>query len=119
MSIGRLPEREQRILDEMERALRRDRGFQRRLRRMSRSRRSGRPRRPGRPVRADRRPGPSSRRVLRTPRPWAVALLLAVSVALMVSGVVTSEPGVIWAFAAVWPLTLYTAFRLLRRWRER
>lgn len=65
------------------------------------------------------RPGPSSRRVLRTPRPWAVALLLAVSVALMVSGVVTSEPGVIWAFAAVWPLTLYTAFRLLRRWRER
>ncbi|MBK3623601.1 hypothetical protein JHN59_01830 [Streptomyces sp. MBT49] len=42
-------------------------------------------------------------------------MLLAVSVTLMVYGITTSEPGVIWAFAAVWPLTLYTAFRLLRR----
>ncbi|MEU1189605.1 hypothetical protein [Streptomyces sp. NPDC005859] len=115
MSIGRLPEREQRILEEMERALRRDRRFQRRLRRLSRSGHSGRP---GRLARAGRRPT-MSRRVFRTPGPWAVALLLAVSVALMVSGITTSEPGVLWAFAAVWPLTLYAAFWLLFRRTER
>ncbi|MEU5766956.1 hypothetical protein ABZ782_13630 [Streptomyces asoensis] len=166
MSIGRLPDREQRILDEMERVLRRDRRFQRRLRRLSRSalvlptspslraRRPGffgggrgvsggaalfgvaapsdasappigsqpsdQPEPSGRPDPA-RRPRPFRRRE-RTrprpafrgyPRPWTVAVLLAVSVTLMVYGITTSEPGVIWAFAAVWPLTLCTAFRLL------
>ncbi|MFG2282798.1 hypothetical protein ACGFNQ_29475 [Streptomyces asoensis] len=180
MSIGRLPEREQRILDEMERALRRDRRFQRRLRRLSRSalvlptspslrtRRpgifggsglstrgsgpsggpepSGSTAPPGSPAPSDRprlfrrsrgpgafrRSGPDggpadgttrARRertrprsaFRRYPRPWTVAVLLAASVTLMVYGITTSEPGVIWAFAAGWPLTLYTAFRLLRR----
>ncbi|MGP4049160.1 hypothetical protein [Streptomyces sp. 2A115] len=31
-------------------------------------------------------------------------------------GTRTSVPAVIWAFAAVWPLTLILAFRLLCRW---
>ncbi|MFI5966211.1 hypothetical protein ACIA8J_29115 [Streptomyces asoensis] len=180
MSIGRLPEREQRILDEMERVLRRDRRFQRRLRRLSRSALvlptspSLRARRPGifggrsvssgpgpsggpepsgstappgspspsdrsRLLRRSRRPAGAFRRsgpdggpadgttqarhegtrprpaFRRYPGPWTVAVLLAVSVTLMVYGITTYEPGVIWAFAAVWPLTLYTAFRLLRR----
>lgn len=112
MSIGRLPDREQRILEEMERTLRRDRSLQRRLRRLSRSGPHGRL------ARSDRRPPPSLL-LFSTPRPWAVALLLAVSVGLMVSGITTGEPGVIWAFAAVWPLTLYAAFRLLSRWTKR
>ncbi|MFI8193610.1 DUF3040 domain-containing protein [Streptomyces sp. NPDC085946] len=105
MSIGRLPEHEQRILDEMERVLRRDRRLDRRLRTFS----------PGRP--------PVPARVLVriascTPRPRSVAAALAVSVALMVSGIVTSEPAVIWAFAVVWPPTLFLVFRLLCRWSE-
>ncbi|MGX1478498.1 UNVERIFIED_CONTAM: hypothetical protein RKD50_007306 [Streptomyces canus] len=102
MATGRLPDHEQRILEEMERALRRDRRLARRLRRLSRP---------------SRGPG-LSRLVSCTPPPWAVALLLAMSVGLMVSGIITSEPGVIWAFAAVWPVTLYGAFRLLCRWTE-
>jgi hypothetical protein len=36
----------------------------------------------------------------------------------MVTGIVTSEPGVVWAFAAVWPVTLFAVFRLLCRWTE-
>ncbi|WP_369195177.1 DUF3040 domain-containing protein [Streptomyces djakartensis] len=103
MSIGRLPENEQRILDEMERVLRRDRRLNRRMR-------TGR---------LDRRPDPT--RILARvgayrPRGWTVLLLLAVSVTLMVAGIVTDEPGVIWAFAALWPLTLFAAFRLMCRW---
>jgi hypothetical protein len=45
-----------------------------------------------------------------------VAVLLAVSVGLMVAGIVTSEPGVIWAFAVIWPPTLFAVFRLMCRW---
>ncbi|MFD8152730.1 DUF3040 domain-containing protein [Streptomyces sp. NPDC059720] len=103
MSIGRLPENEQRILDEMERVLRRDRRLDRRMR-------TGR---------LDRRPGLTrilARAGSYRPRGWSVLVLLAVSVALMVAGIVTSEPGVIWAFAALWPLTLFAAFRLMSRW---
>ncbi|MFH9013321.1 DUF3040 domain-containing protein [Streptomyces sp. NPDC017943] len=103
MSIGRLPENEQRILDEMERVLRRDRRLNRRMR-------TGR---------LNRRPD-ATRFVARVgayrPRGWTVLLLLAVSVTLMVAGLVTAEPGVIWAFAALWPLTLFAAFRLMCRW---
>jgi hypothetical protein len=101
MSASRLPDHEQRVLDEIERALRRDRRLDRRLRKL-------RPRR--RPV--------LSRMVSYRPPAWAVALLLVVSIGLMVTGIRTSEPGVIWAFAAVWPLTLFSAFRLLCRWTE-
>ncbi|GGX04625.1 DUF3040 domain-containing protein [Streptomyces lomondensis] len=105
MSIGRLPENEQRILDEMERALRRDRRLDRRMR----------------TLRPSRRPDPArvlGRMASYRPRGVTVAILLVVSVALMVAGIVTSEPGVIWAFAAVWPLTLFAVFRLMCRWCE-
>ncbi|MFF8593383.1 DUF3040 domain-containing protein [Streptomyces sp. NPDC015220] len=99
MSTNRLPEHEQRILDEIERALSRDRRLVRRLRTVRRRRR-----------------GPDLSRVAAyAPRPWTVVVLLAVAAALLTAGAVTSRPGVIWAFAAVWPLTLYAAFRLLCR----
>ncbi|MEZ3179061.1 DUF3040 domain-containing protein [Streptomyces pimonensis] len=103
MSIGRLPEHEQHILDEIERTLRRDRRLDRRLRTLRLRR------------------GPDLTRPLVRiascrPHGRTVAVLLAVSVALMVTGIVTSAPGAIWAFAAVWPPTLFAAFRLLCRW---
>ncbi|MFV0132935.1 DUF3040 domain-containing protein [Streptomyces sp. HMX87] len=101
MSIRRLPDHEQRILDEVERELRRDRRLERRLR-------TFRPRR-----------GPvPSRLVAYRPRTRTVLLLLALSVTLMVTGIVTSDPRVIWAFAVVWPVTLFAVFRLLCRWTE-
>jgi hypothetical protein len=101
VTTGRLPDHEQRILDEIERALRRDRRLDRRLRTL-------RPR---------RRPD-LTRVAAYRPRLRTVVALLALSVALMVAGIVTSEPGVIWAFAAVWPVTLFAVFRLLCRWAE-
>ncbi|MBC9726501.1 DUF3040 domain-containing protein [Streptomyces sp. TRM68367] len=102
MSTGRLPDHEQRILDEMERALRRDRRLDRRLR----------------TLRARRFPD-LARLAAYSPRLRTVVSLLAVSVALMVAGIVTSEPAVIWAFAALWPLALFAVFRTLCRWTER
>src|SRR4051812_18571569 len=101
-TTGNGPSRAMSVRRAVERALRRDRRLARRLHRLSRR---------------SRGPG-LSRLVSCTPRPWAVALLLAVSVGLVVSGITTSEPGVIWAFAAVWPVTLYAAVRLLCRWTE-
>ncbi|CAM5518814.1 DUF3040 domain-containing protein [Streptomyces aurantiogriseus] len=99
MTTDRLSDDERRILAEMERALRRDRRLDRRLRTL--------------------RWHPSLSGVASwAPRPWTVALLLAVSVGLTVAGIITSAPVVIWAFAAVWPPTLYAAFRLLCRWTE-
>jgi hypothetical protein len=102
VSTSRLPDHEQRILDELERELRRDRRLNRRLRTLGRRRRLD----PARILHYD-------------PRPLTVAFLLTVSVALMAAGVATSEPGVIWAFAGVWPLALFSVFRLLCRWTER
>jgi len=102
VTTGRLPDHEQHILDEMERALRRDRRLARRMR-TARSRR-----------------GPDLSRVARyRPHVLTVSLLLAMSIGLMVTGIVTSRPAVIWAFAAVWPLALFAVFRLLYRWTER
>ncbi|AZM59239.1 MULTISPECIES: DUF3040 domain-containing protein [unclassified Streptomyces] len=103
MSIGRLPEHEQHILDEIERTLRRDRRLDRRLRTLTMRR------------------GPDITRPLRRaagyrPRRWTVAALLTVAVALMVTGIMTSAPWAIWAFAGVWPVALFAAFRLLCRW---
>lgn len=99
MTTSRLPEHEQQILDELEHALRQDRRLDRKLRTLR------------------RHPGPDLRRVASySPRPGTVAVLGAASVGLMVAGIVTSEPAVIWAFAGVWPVTLYSAFRLLCRW---
>ncbi|CAL9624970.1 hypothetical protein SUDANB176_05934 [Streptomyces sp. enrichment culture] len=103
MSIGRLPDHEQHILDEIERALRRDRRLDRRLRTL-------------RLHRGPDVPGLLRRTASYRPRGRTVAALLAVSIALMVAGMVTSAPGVIWAFAAVWPPTLFAVFRLLCRW---
>ncbi|MCP3767914.1 MULTISPECIES: DUF3040 domain-containing protein [unclassified Streptomyces] len=101
MTTGPLRDDEQDILAETERVLRRDRRFDRRMRTLARHRR------------------PLSARSARCrPRPWTVAVPLAVSVALMAAGIETSEPAVIWAFAALWPLTLYSMFRLLCRWTE-
>ncbi|MGW5612499.1 DUF3040 domain-containing protein [Streptomyces sp. NPDC003877] len=103
MSISRLPDHEQRILDEMERVLRRDRRLDRRLR----------------TLRLSRLPGPArilSRIASYRPRVLTVAVLLAVSTGLMVVGMATSEPAVIWAFAALWPVTLFAGFRLMCRW---
>jgi hypothetical protein len=48
--------------------------------------------------------------------PTAVALLGAVSVFLMVTGMRTSDPAVICVFALLWPVTLFLGFRLLCRW---
>ncbi|MFE9702158.1 DUF3040 domain-containing protein [Streptomyces sp. NPDC005930] len=101
MSIGRLPDHEQRVLDEIEGALRLDRRLDRRLR----------------TLRLRRCPG-LARPAAWRPRGVTVLLLLAVSVTLMVVGIVSSAPGVIWAFAGVWPVTLFAAFRLLCRWTE-
>ncbi|MFE1250756.1 hypothetical protein [Streptomyces sp. NPDC058735] len=106
MPIGRLPDHEQRILDEMERALRRDRRLDRRLR----------------TLRLSRRPDPAqvlARLASYRPRVGTVAVLLAVSAGLVVAGAVTSAPGLIWAFAFLWPLTLFAGFRLLSRWYGR
>ncbi|MFF4142322.1 DUF3040 domain-containing protein [Streptomyces sp. NPDC001698] len=96
MSTGRLPDREQRILNEIERALSRDRRLVRRLR-------------------SARRPPALSRVASYAPRLWTVVVLVAVSAALLTAGAVTSEPGVIWAFAAVWPVALFSVLRLLCR----
>jgi hypothetical protein len=103
VSISRLPDHEQRILDEMERVLRRDRRLDRRLR----------------TLRLSRLPDPArilSRIASYRPRVLTVAVLLAVSTGLMVVGMATSEPAVIWAFAALWPVTLFAGFRLMCRW---
>ncbi|MFF8033746.1 MULTISPECIES: DUF3040 domain-containing protein [unclassified Streptomyces] len=103
MSVGRLPEHEQHILDEIERALRRDRRLDRRLRTFG-----------------SRRGSHATRLLVRAacyrPRGRTVAVALTVSVTLMVTGIVTSAPWAIWAFAAVWPPTLFAVFRLLCRW---
>jgi hypothetical protein len=103
VSISRLPDHEQRILDEMERVLRRDRRLDRQLR----------------TLRLSRLPDPArilSRIASYRPRVLTVAVLLAVSTGLMVVGMATSEPAVIWAFAALWPVTLFAGFRLMCRW---
>ncbi|MDQ0384582.1 hypothetical protein J2S54_001402 [Streptomyces sp. DSM 42143] len=101
MSIDRLSDHEQRVLDEVERALSRDRRLDRRLR----------------TLRLSRRPD-LTQLVSYRPRTLTVLLLLALSVTLLVTGIATSAPGVIWAFAAVWPVTLFASFRLLCRWSE-
>ncbi|MBO4260102.1 DUF3040 domain-containing protein [Streptomyces griseorubiginosus] len=101
MSTSRLPDHEQRALDEMERALSRDRRLERRLR----------------TFRPSRRPD-LARLAAYRPRLLTVTFLLLVSIGLMVAGIVTSEPAVIWAFAGVWPAALFASFRLLCRLTE-
>lgn len=96
--------RERIILGEIERALRRDRRLVKAMR-------------PPSPSRPPRHP---ARRVVWLP--VAVALPAGVSIMLIVVGVRTSRPAVIRTFAALWPVTLLLAFRLLRplgRWARR
>lgn len=110
MTTGRLPEREQQILDEMERSLRRDRRLDRRMRTM----------------RAARGPDPArmasrlTRRVASyQPHPSTVVFLLVVTVVLLISGIVSADPGVLWAFACIWPLAAYGVLRLACcRWMQ-
>ncbi|CAL9398542.1 DUF3040 domain-containing protein [Streptomyces pilosus] len=99
MSPARLSAHEQRVLDGIERGLRRDRRLDRRLRTMTVHR------------------GPGVRGlVCCRPRGRTVAVLLAVSVTLMVTAIATSAPWAICSFAVLWPLTLFAAVRLLCRW---
>ncbi|WP_238431780.1 DUF3040 domain-containing protein [Streptomyces cavernae] len=100
MNDIRLSPRERIILRDIESALRRDRRLVRAMR----------PPRPSHPPRRPRPPRHPSRLSV------VVALLAMVSILLIVVGIRTSEAGVIWAFAALWPLTLVLAFRLLCRW---
>lgn len=102
MATGRLPDHEQRILDEVERALRRDRRLDRRLR-----------------THRLRRCPDLSRVTHYRPHVMTVGLLLTAAITLLVLGIVTSRPAVIWSFAAVWPLALFASFRLVCRWTER
>jgi hypothetical protein len=67
-------------------------------------------RRMGHPT--NRRP---RRPVSRSWLPLSTAALLSASVSLVVLGVRTSDPAVLWCFAALWPLTLLQGFRLLCR----
>ncbi|GHF60377.1 DUF3040 domain-containing protein [Streptomyces thermodiastaticus] len=98
MSTSRLPEHEQRILDEIERALSRDRRLARRLR-------------------PPRRHRPDLSKVAQwAPRPWTAVLLVLVSAALLAAGIVTDDPGVIWAFAVLWAPASFAVLRLLCRW---
>lgn len=98
MDDSRLSARERIILGEIERALRRDRRLVKAMR-------------PSSPSRPARRPARHAVWL-----PVAVALLAGVSITLIVVGVRTSRPAAIWAFAALWPVTLWLAFRLFRPW---
>lgn len=50
---------------------------------------------------------------------WAAALLGALALALLVAASVTVSQPLIWAFAAVWTLTVVTCLPLLGRWCRR
>lgn len=89
---------ERRVLAETERALRRDRRLRRRLT----------------TFRLGRQPWQSVLAVMTRTR--VVLCLIACSVGLMLTGMTTGEPAVIWAFAAVWTLTLVTSFVRLCRY---
>ncbi|MFI6345454.1 DUF3040 domain-containing protein [Streptomyces sp. NPDC050560] len=100
MATGRLPDHEQRILDEMEEVLRHDRDLNRRTR--------------------------TTRARWRLREGWEAAewgrnlFLLLTSVAaavLLVAGIQTQEPGAIWAFAATWPFAVLGGVVLVRRRR--
>ncbi|MFD7233205.1 DUF3040 domain-containing protein [Streptomyces sp. NPDC059881] len=45
----------------------------------------------------------------------SVSILTCASLVLVVMGIRTSDPNIIWSFAVLWPLTLIQAFRLLCR----
>ncbi|MER6532295.1 DUF3040 domain-containing protein [Streptomyces sp. 900105755] len=57
-----------------------------------------------------RRPGPGPAWL-----PLSVAALTCASLLLLVTGILTSAPAALWSFAALWPVTVLLAFRMLRR----
>ncbi|MEU7023000.1 DUF3040 domain-containing protein [Streptomyces sp. NPDC046203] len=108
MDGSRLSPRERRILDEIEHDLAEDASLARLLGAPA----PEAPRHGGRPRRRS-----SFRRPV---RPTAVAVVLTpVVLALLVVAVVTGAPGLVWAFAAVWALSLVLLTRLLLRWSRR
>ncbi|MEU6932433.1 DUF3040 domain-containing protein [Streptomyces sp. NPDC046385] len=98
MDEARLSPRERRILEEIEQSLGADRSLARGL-----------------------RTGHAGRHGLRLRRPGgrATALLGAVALTLFVTAVATESPALIWAFAAVWVVTLVCLLRLLLDWSHR
>ncbi|CAL2058729.1 DUF3040 domain-containing protein [Streptomyces sp. TR1341] len=96
----RLSPRERLALLEIEAHLREDRGFARRM--------GGGAHR----ERADR----AHRRIW---LPTGVLLLALASAFCAVMGIRTADPGLLWCFAVLWPLTLFQAFRLLCRLARR
>ncbi|MET9436431.1 DUF3040 domain-containing protein [Streptomyces sp. NPDC006551] len=105
MEEARLSQRERRILAEIERELREDAPLERRLRTMRRG--AGLPALSAHGRRERRR---DRRAALGT----ALSGLLALS--LLVSAVATGAPVLIWAFAAVWVVTLVCLLRLVIHW---
>lgn len=102
MAAGRLPEREQRILDEMEAVLRHDHGLNRRLR----------------TVRVTWRMRSAWTESIMG-RGLLITMLTMTSLILLGVGIQTASPGVIWAFAAIWPLSLLGFMGLYKRRAKR
>ncbi|GAA2079336.1 hypothetical protein GCM10009801_36840 [Streptomyces albiaxialis] len=99
---GELSDRERRVLDEVEEALRRDRRLSRRVGRWRRRQRLRRMRPPW--------------TVTYLPRARTLVLLNGVTVVLLAVGIGTGATGVVWAFSVVWPLALLAVLRRLCRW---
>ncbi|MFF5938861.1 hypothetical protein [Streptomyces sp. NPDC012508] len=107
MDRARLSPRERRVLAEIEETLGEDASLERGLRTMSAER-------AGRRAWEQPGPGPGGRR-----EAMAVTLLGGLALVLLVLAVVTAEPALIWAFAAVWVITLSGLLRLVIRWSRR
>ncbi|WP_426367351.1 DUF3040 domain-containing protein [Streptomyces sp. E-08] len=105
MDEARLTAHERRVLAEIEEALERDEALARRLRTMRRPPHLSAP-----SIAGARRRLPS----------LGVAALGVMTLALLVLAVATGAPALIWAFAAVWVLTLLgTLILVVRRIRRR
>ncbi|MEU6623915.1 DUF3040 domain-containing protein [Streptomyces litmocidini] len=105
MDEARLSAHERRVLAEIEEQLNQDASLARRLRTMRRT--------PGLPV-------PSLAGIRRRLPSLGLVALGVMTLALLVLAVDTEAPGLIWAFASVWVLTLVTALLLaLRRAKRR
>ncbi|SEB96186.1 DUF3040 domain-containing protein [Streptomyces sp. TLI_105] len=104
MDEARLSAHERRVLAEIEEQLSRDASLARRLRTMRRT---------------PRLPAPSLSRARRHLPSLGVVALGVMTLALLVLAVDTGAPGLIWAFAFVWVLTLVTALLMVVRWAKR
>ncbi|MFI8766584.1 DUF3040 domain-containing protein [Streptomyces sp. NPDC053792] len=104
MDEARLSEHERRVLAEIEEQLDRDESLARRLRTMRR---------------APHLSVPSIAGARRHLPVLGVVVLGASTLALLVLAVATETPVLIWAFAAMWVLTLVTTLILVVRWTRR